>query len=86
MVGPHKQRGKPLTQKHKLSLLQAVGLLAKGEEEPEELSIPFLGRVGFSYKAQPFQPWFLSWQKLWAVSKELHSAGSLSLIPYLPVS
>ena len=64
MVGPHKQGGKPLTQKHKLSLLPAVGLLAKGEEEAEELSIPFLGRVGFSYMAQPFQNfWFLSWQK-----------------------
>ena len=38
-----------------LSSLPAVGLLAKGEEEPAELSIPFLGRAGFSYMAQPVQ-------------------------------
>lgn len=53
--------GKPLTRSTLqsasvpiLSFLPAVGLLAKGEEGPEELSMP-LGRVGFSYMAQPFQ-------------------------------
>lgn len=54
--------GKPLTRSTLqsasspiLSFLRAVGLLAKGEKGPEELSMPFLGRVGFSYMTQPFQ-------------------------------